>query len=183
MNEEKIREIVEKVIADNMPNKDEITKKAIEAVKEADKKENDNPWLIKKGDMYYIPMLSNGIIHGVYTSNKGNKSQQYANDVLLVAPTEQDVMKLYKARKAQRAYEQWCMEYPVDWTNEKQPKYYACYLPFENKVDVLFDLTIQQQGTVYCASEEHIRGFIANYGHDFEKYVLGVGLPKYFLEV
>lgn len=48
MNEEKIREIVEKVIAENMPNKDEITQKAIEAVKESEKKENDKPWLIKK---------------------------------------------------------------------------------------------------------------------------------------
>lgn len=183
MNEEKIREIVEKVIADNIPNKDEITKKAIEAVKEAEKKENEKPWLIKKGDMYYIPMLSNGIIHGVYTSNKGNKSQQYDNDVFLVAPTEEDVIKLYEARKAQRAYEQWCMEYPVDWKNEKQPKYFAVYSPFDNKVDICYTFTRQNQGTVYCASKAHIWNFIANYGRAFEEYIMGIGLPKYFLEV
>lgn len=182
MNEEKIREIVEKVLADNMPNKDEIMKKAIEAVKEAEKKENDKPWLIKKGEEYLVGGESDETLWWSET-NYANEENKLDDLRGLITRTKNELREVIKARKMQRAYEQWCMEYPVDWTNEKQPKYYACYLPFENKVDVLFDLTIQQQGTVYCASEEHIRGFIANYGHDFEKYVLGVGLPKYFLEV
>ena len=183
MNEEKIREIVEKVIADNMPNKDEITKKAIEAMKEAEKKENDKPWLIKKGEKYFIPMMKHGEICGVYTFCKDGNSQHFDNAVYLVAPTEQDVMKLYEARKAQRAYEQWCMEYPVDWTNKEQPKFFAYYSYTSKKVEIDYACDTQTQGVVYCANKEHIRGFIANYGHAFEEYVLGIGLPKYFLEV
>ena len=182
MNEEKIREIVKKVIAENMPNKDDIIKKAIEAVKEAEKKENDKPWLIKKGEEYLVGGESDETL---WWSETNYATEENKLDDLrgLITRTKNELREVIKARKMQREYEQWCLEYPVDWTNERQPKYFAVYSPFDNKVDICYTFTRQNQGTVYCASEEHIRGFIANYGHAFEEYVLGIGLPKYFLEV
>lgn len=182
MNEEKIKEIVEKVIADSIPNKDEITQKAIEAVKEAEGKENDKPWLIKKGEEYWEGVESDETL---WWSETNYAAEENKHDDLrgLIARTKDELREIIKARKMQREYEQWCMEYPVDWKNEKQPKYFAIYSPFDNKVDICYTFTRQSQGTVYCASWEHIRSFIMNYGHAFEEYVLGIGLPKYFLEV
>lgn len=183
MNEAKIREIIEKVISDNMPNKDKITKKAIEAVKEAEKKENDKPWLIKKGETYWSGDSDDERFWDTWTNNCTENDKAW-NLVGLVARTKDELREVIKAHKMQREYEQWCMEYPMDWTNEKQPKHYASYNYSDNKVYVWYTLIRQTQGTVYCANREHIQAFIDKIGEqNFIKYVFGIGLPKYFLEV
>lgn len=181
MNEAKIREIVEKVLAENMPNKDEITKKAIEAVKEAEKKENDKPWLIKKGEEYWEGGESDETLWWSETNcaTKGNKLDDLRG---LIARTKDELREVIKARKMQREYEQWCMEYPVDWEDKMARKYYAYCIDGAVKINWLE--TAKVQGAICCASRGHIEAFIDKVGHaDFIKYVMGVGLPKYFLEV
>ena len=183
MNEEKIREIVEKVITKNMPNKDEITQKVIEAVKEAERKENDKPWLIKKGEEYWSGDSDDERLWDTHTNNCTENDKAW-NLVELVARTKYELREVIKARKMQREYEQWCMKYPVDWTNEKQLKYYASYDYSDNKVYVWYTLIRGNQGIVYCVNREHMEAFIDKVGEqNFIKYVMGIGLPKYFLEV
>lgn len=181
MNEEKIKEIVEKVISDNMPNKDEITQKAIEAVKGAVKKENDKPWLIKEGEEYCLcDIMGNFTIR----INAGDSEDKHLNLIGLVARTKDELREVIKARKMQREYEQWCMEYPVDWGNSEQGKFGAIYDYSSNKI-VIWDQTVcKSQGATYCASWKHIKSFINKVGEpNFIKYIIGIGLPKYFLEV
>lgn len=181
MNEAKIREIVEKVISDNMPNKEEITQKAIEAVKEAEK--NSKLWLIKKGEEYWA---GDGEDEKYWNSHfNHNTTTDKAWDMVgLVARTKDELREVIKARKMQREYEQWCMQYPVIWKIYIQQKYYAYYSYPSNEIKISACLKEQRQGVVYCANEEHIRTFIDKVGEqNFSKYVMGIGLPKYFLEV
>lgn len=183
MNEAKIREIVEKVIAENMPNNDEITKKVIEAVKEVEKKENDKPWLIKQGEDYWSGDTEDENFWRSHINNYA-KTDKAWDTTGLIARTKDELREVIKARKMQREYEQWCMKYPVNWTNEEQPKYYASYTYSDNKVYVWYTLIRENQGIVYCANSEHIQAFIDKVGEqNFIKYVMGIGLPKYFLEV
>lgn len=183
MNEAKIREIVEKVISDNMPNKDEITQKAIEAVKEAEKKENDKPWLIKKGETYWEG--SEGDEMFWYSAiNNATEEDKLFNLQGFIARTKNELREIIKARKMQREYEQWCMEYPVDWENGEQPKYFAYYCHKDKEIEIDNFWCAQDQATVYCSNKTHIRAFIDKVGEpNFIKYVMGIGLPKYFLEV
>lgn len=136
MNEEKIKEIVEKVLADNMPNKDEITKKVIEAVKEAEKKENDKPWLIKKGEEYWSGDSDDERFWNTHTNNCTENDKAW-NLVGLVARTKDELREIIKARKMQREYEQWCMEYPVDWTNSDEA-YRQMGFDYVSKFPIIF---------------------------------------------
>ena len=186
MNEEKIREIVEKVIAENMPNKDEITQKAIEAVKESEKKENDKPWLIKKGETYYVGVINDGEIKASERKNLPEYKRELArciNTIGCFGRKKSDAILLTKARELQREYEQWCLKYPVDW-DVKSTKYYSFYSYGGHCVQIAAARIIRKQGIIYCASKEHIQAFIDKIGEaSFMIYVMGIGLPKYFLEV
>lgn len=181
MNEAKIREIVEKVISDNMPNKDEITQKAIEAVKEAEKKENDKPWLIKKGEEYWSGDSDDEGFWDTHTNNCAEDDKAW-NLVGLVARTKDELREVIKARKIQREYEQWCMKYPVDWEDDTQKKWYVYVL--DNGEWVFGSTFHKATDTVYCSRKQPISDFANKIGDaDFVKYVINSSVPKYFLEV
>ena len=183
MNEEKIREIVEKVIAENMPNKDEITQKAIEAVKEAKKRETDRLWLIKKGEEYWAGDSDDERFWDTHTNNCTENDNAW-NLVGLVARTKDELREVIKARKMQREYEQWCMKYPVDWGNDEQEKWYTHYDYYTKTIPTDRTNILTSQGCVYCGNQKHIQAFIDKVGEqNFIKYVMEIGLPKYFLEV
>lgn len=181
MNEEKIREIVEKVVSDNMPSKEEITQKAIEAVKEAEKKENDKPWLIKKGEEYWAGDLNDESCWHNRKNDCAPKDIAW-NMTGLIARTKDELREIIKARKMQREYEQWCAQYPVDWEDDTQKKWYVYVSDNGNWV---FGSTFQKAAdSVFCSCKQPIFDFANKIGNaDFVKYVVKGSVPKYFLEI
>lgn len=71
---------------------------------------------------------------------------------------------------------------PIDWNNNDQAKYYACFQQNElgrskpvNYIYVEFSFWRKIQGTIYASSEKIILDAIKEIGEDnFKKYVLGV---------
>lgn len=181
MDEAEIRKIVEKVIADNMMSKDEITKKVIEAIKAKD----DKPWLIKKDEMYYMPTIcQEDLFASSLLNNMGEKIAEIRNISGVIARTEDEAIELYYAGKMKSEYEMWCMRYPVKIDNIKQDKYFAAYDYEKGEIFIAWSGPVFLPGITYCANKDHIQAFINKVGeYDFKRYVMGIGLPKYFLEV
>lgn len=72
----------------------------------------------------------------------------------------------------------------MDWENSEQGKFSAIYDYSSDKIVICDNTVCKKQGAIYCANREHIKAFIDKIGEDsFMIYVMGIGLPKYFLEV
>lgn len=172
MNAKKIRDMVKHILQKEKSSKTIDNEKAKES-------KHLKSGIIKKGERFYF--ASKDIAMAMI--NEDSASAMYINASSLVAPTEEEAMELYKACEMRTEYEQWCMEYPVNWKDPIQYKYFAYYSYVDGNIHISSTCQQQIQGTIYCANEGHIRAFIDNKGWDFWKYIIGIGLPKYFLEV
>lgn len=109
------------------------------------------------------------------------------NNTVTQQQTELEALELYKARKMQREYELWCMEYPCNWYDYEQEKHFICsfdIMRYQFICKRIYLLEEKPQGTICCANKEHIQAFIDKVGKEnFVKYVLEIGLKKYWLEI
>lgn len=154
--------------------KEQIIKELSEKIEQ---EQNDKPYLIKKGEDYRTMLYCGQIID---FNNSSDRVDEATNIIGLIARTEEELQELIKSRKMQREYELWCMEYPCDWNDAFQDKY--CVV--DNKINIARYTIMKIPGVVFCANKEHIQAFIDKVGkEDFKKYVLEIGLKKYWLEV
>lgn len=156
--------------------KEQIIKELSEKIEQEQK---DKPYLIKKGEKYFVGE------HRFATINEGNQ-QNYTDNLDIVAPTMDNYYEQLRARRLQREYELWCLKYPVNWEDENCKKYYAMYNYKEDRIIYHLYKKGEEliQGVVYCAEISWINAFIRKVGEEaFKKYILGIGLKKYWLEV
>lgn len=138
---------------------------------------DDKPYLIKKGEKYFVGE------HRFSTINEGNQ-QNYTDNLDIVAPTMDNYYEQLRARRLQREYELWCMKYPCDWSDKSKCKYYAYYDNRAKKCKIECAYEEQQANVLYCSNWLNIDDYINIVGEeDFKKYVLEIGLKKYWLEV
>lgn len=161
--------------------KEQIIKELSEKIEQ---EQNDKPYLIKKGEIYYVPSVYQGSIIADKKSNLDKDIAEIRNVGGCVARTELEALELYKSRKMQREYELWCMQYPCDWSDKSKCKYYAYYDNRAKKCKIECAYEEQQANVLYCSNWLNIDDYINIVGEeDFKKYVLEIGLKKYWLEV
>lgn len=164
--------------------KEQIIKELTEKIEKEEQK--NKPYLIKKGEIYYVPCVYQGSIIADKKSNLDKDIAEISNVGGCVACTELEALELYKARKMQREYELWCMQYPCDWKDYEQEKYCIYYYGKTKRTEVGIGSSYfcKEQGTIYCSNATHLQAFIDKVGEEnFVKYVLEIGLKKYWLEV
>lgn len=147
-----------------------------EQVKEFGLKES-KVWKPKYGEEYYYINDYNEVArsycgHGDYSADKDLYEIGNCYETEEKAEFERDC-QLYLTK-----YKRWLEEHnePIDWTNEKQDKWYAYY---DYKYNMIFIISYlyhtKNQGTLYATSEQIIKDFIAEIGEDkFKKYILRV---------
>lgn len=162
--------------------KEQIIKELSEKIEE----QYHKPYLIKNGEFCWKGCGFNEIAW-YEDKNEGSDLDNEMNMIGLVARTKEELREIIKARQMQREYELWCMEYPCDWKDYEQEKNFICGFDIRKLEFIgkrIFLLEEKPQGTICCANKEHIQAFIDKVGKEnFVKYVLEIGLKKYWLEV
>lgn len=183
MNEQKLRELVEKIVNDSLPKASVISEKVMNIVKNYDIREKLNPYMIKIGETYWTGDLLDET-RWIQRKNIGNDSDEAWNNTGLIARTKSELYDIIKSQKMKREFTMWCLEYPVDLNNPKEDAYCIRYDMKHNQIIVVKSNESIFTNYMYCGNPEHLQNFVTKVGvNDFKKYVLEIGLPKYFLEL
>ncbi len=154
--------------------KDKIIKDLQDKLAEAEKIEVDNKhWKPKNNEEFWYICSDGSVVNGLFCNSSKTDNWYYL--IGNCFKTEEEAEEYKKQIEYTARYKNYIEEHsePIDWTNEKQIKYFVYF--YNSEICVDYGCSAKYQGTICASSKQIIWDAIKEIGEDnFKKYVLGV---------